>query len=158
VVGVMEKQGSTFFESTDSHVYLPITTFDTHYPWIKKEIGVNIATVPRRPEWVDKITEEGTAVLRARRHVPFNKPNDFGLLTPDKLIGNFKKLTGGITLAMIAAGGASRPWTISDLAVRRESRGSFPRRSARRATRADARLTSGPEVVSGTTDFVVTLH
>jgi len=26
----MEKQGATFFESTDSHVYLPITTFDTH--------------------------------------------------------------------------------------------------------------------------------
>ncbi|MGZ7080797.1 MAG: ABC transporter permease [Thermoanaerobaculia bacterium] len=101
VIGVMEKQGSTFFESTDSHVYLPITTFDTHYPWVKKDIGVNIATVPRRPEWVDKITEEGTAVLRTRRHVPFNKPNDFGLLTPDKLIGNFKKVTGGITLAMI---------------------------------------------------------
>jgi putative ABC transport system permease protein len=101
VIGVMEKQGSTFFESTDSHVYLPITTFDKDYPWIKKEVGVNIATVPRRPEWVDRITEEGTAVLRARRHVPFNKPNDFGLLTPDKLIGNFKAVTGGITLAMI---------------------------------------------------------
>ena len=101
VIGVMEKQGSTFFESTDSHVYLPITTFDTHYPWVKKEIGVNIATVPRRPELVDQIVEEGTTVLRARRHVPFNKPNDFGMLTPDKLIGNFKKVTGGITLAMI---------------------------------------------------------
>ena len=56
----MEKQGSSFFESTDSHVYLPITTFDTHYPWIKKEVGVNIATVPRRPEWVDRITGKGS--------------------------------------------------------------------------------------------------
>lgn len=101
VIGVMEKQGSTFFESTDSHVYLPITTFDTHYPWVKKDVGVNIATIPRRPEWVAQILEEGTAVLRARRHVPFNKPNDFGILTPDKLIGNFQKVTGGITLAMI---------------------------------------------------------
>jgi putative ABC transport system permease protein len=101
VVGVMEKQGATFFESTDSHVYMPITTFDTHFPWIKKNVGVNIATVPRKPEWVDRISEEGTAVLRARRKVPFNKPNDFGMLTPDKLIGNFKAITGGITLAMI---------------------------------------------------------
>jgi putative ABC transport system permease protein len=101
VIGVMEKQGSTFFESTDSHAYLPITTFDTHYPWIKKDVGVNIATVPKRPEWVERITEEGIAVLRARRHVPFNKPNDFGIMTPDQLIGNFKAVTGGITLAMI---------------------------------------------------------
>jgi putative ABC transport system permease protein len=101
VIGVMEKQGATFFESTDSHVYLPITSFDAHFPWIKKNIGVNIATVPRKPEWVERITEEGTAVLRARRKVPFNKPNDFGMLTPDKLIGNFHAITGGITLAMI---------------------------------------------------------
>ena len=101
IVGVMEKQGSTFFESTDSHVYFPITTFDSHFPWIKRFRGVNIATVPKQPEWVPRIIEEGTAVLRARRKVPFNKPNDFGMMTPDKLIGNFQAVTGGITLAMI---------------------------------------------------------
>ena len=102
VVGVMERQGpATFFESVDSHLYFPITTFDSHFPWVKRVQGVNIATVPRRPEWVGRITEEGIAVLRARRKVPFNKPNDFGIMTPDKLIGNFQAITGGITLAMI---------------------------------------------------------
>ena len=101
VVGIMEKQGSTMFESTDSHVYLPITTFDSHFPSIKRNQGVNIATVPKKPEWVPRITEEGIAVLRARRKVPFNKPNDFGIMTPDKLIGNFQAVTGGITLAMV---------------------------------------------------------
>ncbi|MGZ5433047.1 MAG: ABC transporter permease [Thermoanaerobaculia bacterium] len=101
VIGILEKQGSTMFESTDSHVYLPLTTFDSHFPWIRRDRGVNIATVPKKPEWVDRIIEEGTAVLRARRKVPFNKPNDFGIMTPDKLIGNFRAITGGITLAMI---------------------------------------------------------
>lgn len=101
VVGIMEAQGATFFESTDAHVYLPLSTFDAHFPWIKRARGVNIATVPRDPAWVEKITEQGISVLRARRKVPFNKPNDFGILTPDKLIGNFRKITGGITLAMI---------------------------------------------------------
>jgi putative ABC transport system permease protein len=101
VIGVMEKQGATMFESTDLHVYIPLTTFDSHYPQIKRDRGVNIATVPKRAEWVDRIVEEGTAVLRARRKVPFNKPNDFGIMTPDKLIGNFRAITGGITLAML---------------------------------------------------------
>ncbi|MGN6182453.1 MAG: ABC transporter permease [Thermoanaerobaculia bacterium] len=101
VIGVMEKQGQSMFESTDSHIYLPLTTFDSHFPEIKKDRGVNIATVPKDPKLVDKIVEEGTAVLRARRKVPFNKPNDFGIMTPDKLIGNFRAITGGITLAMI---------------------------------------------------------
>ncbi|HEX6088175.1 MAG TPA: ABC transporter permease [Thermoanaerobaculia bacterium] len=101
VVGVMEKQGSSMFESTDLHVYLPLTTFDSHFPDIKRERGVNIATVPKSPELVPKIIEEGTAVLRVRRKVPFNKPNDFGIMTPDKLIGDFRAITGGITLAMV---------------------------------------------------------
>ncbi len=102
VIGVMERQGpSNFFESVDSHLYLPLTTFDRDFPWIKKNQGVNIATIPRRPELVNQIIEEGTAVLRTRRKVPFNKPNDFGMLTPDKLIGNFRAITGGITLAMV---------------------------------------------------------
>jgi putative ABC transport system permease protein len=101
VIGVMEKQGSTMFESTDSHIYLPLTTFDSTFPHVKRDRGVNIATVPKKAEWVDRIIEEGTQVLRTRRKVPFNKPNDFGIMTPDKLIGNFKAITGGITLAMI---------------------------------------------------------
>lgn len=101
VIGIMEKQGSTMFESTDQHVYLPLSTFDQHFPWVKRTRGVYIATVPKKPEWVPRIIEEGTAVLRMRRNVPFNKPNDFGIMTPDKLIGNFRQITGGITLAMI---------------------------------------------------------
>jgi len=43
VIGVMEKQGATFFESTDSHLFIPITTFDVHFPSVKKNVGVNIA-------------------------------------------------------------------------------------------------------------------
>ncbi|HYC59391.1 MAG TPA: ABC transporter permease [Thermoanaerobaculia bacterium] len=101
VIGVMEKQGESMFESVDSHTYIPITTFDSHFPHVKRDRGVNIATVPKDPQAVDQLIEEGTAILRARRKVPFNKPNDFGIMTPDKLIGNFKAITGGITLAMV---------------------------------------------------------
>ncbi|HEU4887150.1 MAG TPA: ABC transporter permease [Thermoanaerobaculia bacterium] len=101
VIGVMEKQGESMFESVDSHTYIPLTTFDSHFPHVKRDRGVNIATVPKDPQAVDRIIEEGTAILRARRKVPFNKPNDFGIMTPDKLIGNFKAITGGITLAMV---------------------------------------------------------
>ncbi|HEX7418386.1 MAG TPA: ABC transporter permease [Thermoanaerobaculia bacterium] len=102
VIGVMERQGpQNFFESVDSHIFIPLSTFDRDFPWIKKSTGVNIATIPRKPELVDQIIEEGTQVLRARRKVAFNKPNDFGMLTPEKLIGNFRAITGGITLAMI---------------------------------------------------------
>jgi putative ABC transport system permease protein len=101
IVGVMEQQDNTFFESTNSHFYIPFSTFDQAFPWVKTSFGVNIATVPKTADLVDEVIEEGTSILRRRRGVPFNKPNDFGIMTPDKLIGNFQAVTGGISLTMI---------------------------------------------------------
>jgi putative ABC transport system permease protein len=101
VVGVMEELGNSFGESTDLHVYLPITTYDLRFPWIKRTVGVNIATVPKRPEWVDRIYEEGVAVLRVRRGLRFDQENDFGVRTTDALVGNFRRVTGGIALTML---------------------------------------------------------
>jgi putative ABC transport system permease protein len=102
VVGVMEAKGQSFGESVDRHVYFPITTFDAHFPHVKRnEIGVNIATIPRSPELMDKIIDEGVAVLRVRRKVPYDKPNDFGVRTNEALVRSFKQITGGIALAMV---------------------------------------------------------
>lgn len=107
VVGVMERQGQSFFESVDQHLYMPITTFDSHFPWIKRTVGVNIATIPKNADLMQKITDDGTQVLRIRRKVPFNKPNDFGIRTNDAMVRNFKQITGGIALAMVFIAGIS---------------------------------------------------
>jgi putative ABC transport system permease protein len=107
VVGVMEKQGQSFFESVDQHLYLPITTFDSHFPWIKRNIGVNIATIPKSAGLMQKIMDEGTQVLRIRRKVPFDKPNDFGIRTNDQAVRSFKQITGGIAMAMVFIAGIS---------------------------------------------------
>jgi putative ABC transport system permease protein len=47
------------------------------------------------------IIEKARAVLRTRRHVRFDKPDDFGIVTPDKMIESFQGITRGITLAMV---------------------------------------------------------
>lgn len=101
VIGVLEEQGATGFESTDAHVLLPFSTFDRGFPWVARDFGVNIATVPKSPQLVDQVIEEGTNVLRQRRGLRFHQPNDFGIMTPDKLIGNFRAVTDGIAATMI---------------------------------------------------------
>jgi putative ABC transport system permease protein len=101
VIGVLEEQGSTGFESTDAHVLLPFFTFDRAFPWVERDFGVNIATVPRNPALVDAVIEEGTNILRLRRGLRFDQPNDFGILTPDKLIGNLRSVTDGISMTMV---------------------------------------------------------
>jgi len=105
VVGVLEKKGRMFGESRDNLVLIPITTFDRRFPWIRLGGGggdaLRIATVPYAPDQVAIVIEKARTILRARRHVPFNKPDDFGIVTPDKLIESFQGITRGVTLAMV---------------------------------------------------------
>jgi putative ABC transport system permease protein len=103
VVGVFEKKGKMMGHSNDNFVALTLTAFDRQFPYIKNSHGdtIHIATVPYTPEQIPTIMEKGRAVLRARRHVPFNKPDDFAIYTPDKLIESFQSITRGVTLGMI---------------------------------------------------------
>jgi len=103
VVGVFEKKGKMMGHSNDNFVALTLTAFDRQFPFIKNSHGdtIHIATVPYMPDQIPTIMEKGRAVLRARRHVPFNKPDDFAIYTPDKLIESFQSITRGVTLGMI---------------------------------------------------------
>jgi putative ABC transport system permease protein len=82
---------------------IPITTFDKYFPQVKNSRGdtLHIATVPRTPELVNQAVEEGTTILRARRKVPFNKPNDFAIFTAEKMIQQMTAVTGAISGVMV---------------------------------------------------------
>jgi len=101
VVGVLEKKGEQFGYSPDNKVVLPYKTFEHQFSFQVREGGINISAVPRRPEDVDLVIEKATSVLRLRRRVPYNKPNDFEVATPAQLIGQFQTITGGVTGAMV---------------------------------------------------------
>jgi len=103
VIGVFEIKGKMMGHSNDNFIALTFTAFDHQFPFIRTSGGdtIHIATVPYRPDQVQTVIDKGRAVLRARRHVPFDKPDDFALFTPDKLIESFQGITRGVTLAMI---------------------------------------------------------
>ncbi len=101
VVGVLEKKGEQFGYSPDNKVVLPYKTFEHQFGFQVRQDGVRINAVPRRPEDVALVIEKATEVLRLRRKIPFNRPNDFEIDTPDQLIGQFRAITGGVTGAMI---------------------------------------------------------
>lgn len=102
VVGVLERKGEQFGWSPDNKVVLPYGTFDKQFGFEVRKDGIsNISVVPKRPEDLEKMIEQGTEILRLRRRVPFDKPNNFAISTPDQLIGQFRAITGGITGAMI---------------------------------------------------------
>jgi putative ABC transport system permease protein len=101
VVGVLYKKGEQLGYSPDNKVLLPFGTFERQFSNVVREDGIVIGVLPRRPEDLPVVIDKATEVLRLRRKVPFNKPNDFAVNTPDQLIAQFKAITGGVTGAMV---------------------------------------------------------
>ncbi|HET7293411.1 MAG TPA: ABC transporter permease [Vicinamibacteria bacterium] len=108
VVGVFETKG-TFLGggSLNNYVGIPLTTFDELYPWVKlrESHRFYIATVPRRPEDFRALIEEETAIMRARRGLRPNQPNDFAIRTSEQDLRNFQQITSGVAAAMIVIAG-----------------------------------------------------
>ncbi len=112
VIGLFEKKGSAFGGSNDNFVAIPITAFDDQFPEVKNGRGgvnngdtIHIATVPRRPEDVPALIEQETAILRVRRGLRPDQPNDFAMFTSEGLLRNFQQITGGVAAAMIVIAG-----------------------------------------------------
>ncbi len=101
VVGILEKKGEQFGFSPDNKIVLPYGTFERQFSFRVRRDGVSLNIVPKRTEDIQDVIEKSVAVLRVRRHVPFDKPNDFAVVTPDQLISQFRAITGGITGAMV---------------------------------------------------------
>ncbi|MBA3438939.1 MAG: ABC transporter permease [Pyrinomonadaceae bacterium] len=55
-----------------------------------------------RPGMIETAKDQIVDLLRVRRQVPFDKPNTFGLATADSIIQQFRSITSGIAIAMVA--------------------------------------------------------
>lgn len=100
-VAVLVKKGAQFGYSPDNKIVLPHGTFAKQFGFRVLRNGVNLTFVSRWTEDLEKVIEKTIAALRVRRKVPFDKPNDFAVVTPDQLISQFQAITSGVTGAMI---------------------------------------------------------
>ena len=107
VVGLLEKKGSFLGGDVDNLLIIPISTFDEMFPQIKNGGGDNlhIATVPGDPKRMNEMMDQEVAVLRARRGLRANQPNDFAIFTSEAQLKTFQQITGGIAGAMILIAG-----------------------------------------------------
>ncbi len=108
VIGVFEDKGGFLDQGgANLQMVVPIGVFDRIWPDTQKTYGCVIATVPKKPEWLNLAIEQGTEILRDRRGLRFDQPNDFAVRTPDRYIRLFRQITGGISAAMLAIAGIS---------------------------------------------------
>jgi len=102
VVGVLEKQKQPFGggkNQADNQVYFPLGTFHNLHPE-DKDMWVSVKYDD--PKYKALVQEEIREMLRIRRHVRVEAPDDFEIFGPDSLSKLWDQLTGGLVLFMIA--------------------------------------------------------
>jgi putative ABC transport system permease protein len=98
VIGVLEKRKALLGESFNNVILIPYGTFQKIHP---EEIELWLAVRPKSPELIDKAIQEIEQVMRLRRGVPADKPNDFAVTTQEDLMNTYRKVTSAIYGVMV---------------------------------------------------------
>jgi len=100
VIGVLEKRKAGFFgeNEEDNAVFLPFRTAQKVAP----ARGYMLFIIKGRSGQVPEALTQSEEILRRRRHVNFNDPNNFDIKTADKFIEQFDSITAMVGLIAIA--------------------------------------------------------
>ncbi|MEW5993347.1 MAG: ABC transporter permease [Candidatus Zixiibacteriota bacterium] len=99
VIGIAKKLGSTFGENRDNFILIPFSTHLKQFGDQRKGLAFFIKAVS--VEKLDEAMDQVRIVLRSRRKVPFDKPDDFSLLTADNLLETLNAVTKMFRFALI---------------------------------------------------------
>ena len=102
IIGVLDKQKQPFGggkNPQDNMAYFPLGTFHNLHPE-DKDMWVSVKYDD--PKNKSLVEEEIREMLRIRRKVKVDKPDDFEIFGPDSLSKLWNQLTGGLVLFMIA--------------------------------------------------------
>src|SRR2546423_333493 len=90
--------GGTGTNDQNNVIYIPFNVAHKLKPDAEQVTILAIAKVGHTDEAVDQVTD----MLRVRRQVPFSQPNDFGISTAESIISQFRSITAGVAVAMVA--------------------------------------------------------
>ncbi len=92
VIGVFDKKKSTLNQAGDVEVFIPYRTYKKHYPQ-DDEIALIAEAYPGMKTVAD---DQIRGLLRTRRRVPPNKPDNFGISSAEQLGLQFRDIMAGI--------------------------------------------------------------
>ena len=91
VVGVAKEMGSVFGNNHDNFTLIPFTAYMKQFgePGDQFNLMIKAFSV----EVLDETMDDVRLILRSQRHVPYNKPDDFALITADNVLEMVNSIT-----------------------------------------------------------------
>jgi putative ABC transport system permease protein len=99
VIGVMEKRKGQFFkdQSADRVATVPFNSYRKHHP-MNDEISIGAKPYSGQKSLAEDQIRD---LLRRRRRVPFDKPDNFGISSAEQIATQFRQITAAIALITI---------------------------------------------------------
>jgi putative ABC transport system permease protein len=96
VIGVMARRKGQLMkgEATEKAILVPYRTYQKHRPMDDENL-IGAVAVPGR---IAEAEDEIRGVLRRRRNVPFEKPDNFGISSATEIADQFRQITASVAL------------------------------------------------------------
>ena len=108
IIGILEEAPSSFDQSADNIVIIPITTYAKVFTNNRRQMGsTGILVRAWDAESVDEAVDEAIALLRVRRKVPLGDENDFEVVTAESIMSTMNDFTFYIRVAALGIAGIS---------------------------------------------------
>jgi len=106
VIGLLEKQGSSFGNNLDNPVYIPTSTYSEIYG-SQRGMSVFGKAAPGTGLSMDEAMDETRSALRTHFHTRLGKPDNFDTLTPDSIRSFVGQILGVIAAVVVPVTGIS---------------------------------------------------
>ncbi|MBK9705516.1 MAG: ABC transporter permease [Acidobacteria bacterium] len=105
VIGVAVAKGTVFGMPQDIYITIPLRTYIKNYgPAVRQRSFYMVGTAISDDLFTDAV-EEVRALLRVRRELKYNEKDNFGIGTPDAIMGIRDRILGPVFIAAIAVPG-----------------------------------------------------
>jgi len=110
IIGVLAEKGSTFGQTQDDILLIPITRFFADFGWMNRTI--NIATQATSQATYNATLDKAIGAMRAARGLKLGQENDFAVYSNDTMLSAFAQIADTIrigafvvsAIALLAAG------------------------------------------------------
>jgi ABC-type antimicrobial peptide transport system permease subunit len=98
VIGILEKKKNTNIGNGDNEVLVPYRTYRKHHP----QDDEHFITAMVSPGLKSVAEDEVRGLLRIRRHVPYDKPDNFGISSAEQAGNQVRQILSGVLLLVVA--------------------------------------------------------
>jgi putative ABC transport system permease protein len=112
IVGVAEEIGTVFGQPQDNFVYIPLASYLKAYGALSP-LSVKVSAVSA--EAMDGAVDEVRSILRAKRHIGYEAPDSFDIVTPEGVNKFREQLTG--TISVVALGVTSIALVVGGIVI-----------------------------------------